>query len=88
MSYALLIFLIWSTGLRWVFFVFMRYIQKYMIFYDLSLDITPLDFSPDMPESFIPYGKTRLSACRHEANTVSLTVFCPAFWKAGCLPPE
>ena len=44
MSYALLIFLIWSTGLRWVFFVFMRYIQKYMIFYDLSLDITPLDY--------------------------------------------
>ena len=25
-------FFIWSTGLRWVFFVFMRFIQKYMIF--------------------------------------------------------
>jgi len=37
-------FFIWSTGLRWVFFVFMRFIQKYMIFYYLSLDITPLDY--------------------------------------------
>jgi len=46
MSYALLIFeKTWSTGLRWSFFVFAKYIKDKKIFYFISLDISPLDFS-------------------------------------------
>jgi len=40
MSYALLIFeKTWSTGLRWSFFVFAKYIKDKKIFYFISLDI-------------------------------------------------